>query len=83
MEDKLRGLELVMQKKEEELSEWKYEANHRNIELARLKFENKQQDDRVTQLRRLLIQQTELLHIQGYTPSGPDLDEFEEHVSAV
>ena len=85
-DEKIRSFEVNMRKKDEEIAEWKYEANHRNIELARLKYENKQREDRIVQLRRLLIQQTEVMQLQqGSALNGnvSDLDDFEEHVSAV
>ena len=85
-DEKIRSAEVGLRKKDEEIAEWKYEANHRNIELARLKYENKQKEDRIVQLRRLLIQQTEVMQLQqdsNLNGNVSDLDDYEEHVSAV
>ena len=84
LKDATRIMDITVRKKDEEIAEWKYEANHRNIELARLKYENKQQEDRIKQLRKLLIQQSEVMHLhQSRDPNNCDIDEYEEHVSAV
>ena len=84
-DQQIRDLENLSQGRQEEINEWKYEANHRNMELARLKFETKKKDDRLTQLRRLLIQQSELMQLhQGQEPIDKELmQDFEEHISAV
>ena len=48
---------------------------------ARLKFECKQKDDRIAQLRSLLIQHSELMAENGLEWGG--VEDVEEHVSAV
>lgn len=81
-EERARAFEMNLRKKDEEVTEWKYEANNRNIELARLKFENKQKEDRILQLRRLLIQQTGVMQLEQ-SLNGNTNEDLEEHVSAV
>ena len=69
--------------RDEKIVHWRREANQRSVEIARLKFDARQKEDRIAQLRKLLIQQTELMHLQGFNSGSVSDAEYEEHISEV
>merc|ERR1711976_235321 len=82
-DEHLFQVQIESKQKQEKISEWKLEANNRNIEIARLKFDAQQREIKIEQLRKLLIQQNEVMHLDENGFGDYD-DLYEgEHVSAV
>lgn len=79
------GIEREIKEKDGKVMEWMLEVNKRDMELARLKVEMKQKEDKMEQLRKLLIQQTEVMQLQGINGYSHEFDiEVDgEKVSAV
>ena len=52
------GVEKELREKEGKIMSWMHEVNRKDRELSRLKVENKQKEDRVEFLQKLLLQHT-------------------------